>query len=161
RVVSDDGRIGHAEMQMGDVRLQLSDEYHEVGADSPRTLGGTAVALSITVDDCDAVWETAIAAGARGERAPEDQPHGNRMAVLPDPFGHRWSLLQRIEQFALAPYADRSEGTGFAVVGSAQRDQIVDRSSQDGIWPALSYRDAPGAIRFAIDVLGFTERIIV
>jgi PhnB protein len=161
RVVSDDGRIGHAELQMGDVRLQLSDEYHEVGADSPRTLGGTPVALSIYVDDCDAVWEQALAAGARGDRAPEDQPHGNRMAVLVDPFGHRWFLLQPIEQFDLTTYAQRSEGTGFEVVGAAQREQIVDRSSLDGIWPALSYVDAPAAIRFAIDVLGFTERIVV
>ena len=161
RVVADDGRIGHAEVQMGDVRLQLSDEYHEVGADSPRSLGGTAVALSITVEDCDAVWAQALAAGAHGDRPPEDQPHGNRMAVLVDPFGHRWFLLQPLEQFDLATYAERSEGSGFEVVGAGRRDQVVERSSPDGIWPALSCRDAPAAIRFAVDVLGFTERIVV
>src|SRR5947208_1420573 len=74
------------------------------------------VALSLTVDDCDAAWERAIAAGAEGLRPPEDQPHGNRMAVLADPFGHRWFLLQPLEQFDLETYAERSKGTEFKVV---------------------------------------------
>jgi uncharacterized glyoxalase superfamily protein PhnB len=84
------------------------------------------------------------------------------MAVLSDPFGHRWFLLQSLEEFDLATYAARSEGSEFEVVGGAARDTvIVDRSSPDGIWPALNYREASAAVRFCIDVLGFTERMVV
>jgi uncharacterized glyoxalase superfamily protein PhnB len=160
RVVGDDGRIGHAEIRIGDARIQLSDEYPEIEVRSPRTLGGAGVALSLTVDDCDAMWRQAVDAGAEGLRPPEDQSHGNRMAVVRDPFGHRWFLLQPIETFDLATYAERSASTEFDVVagpgGAAAR-----RATLDGVWPALHYRDALGAIRFAVDVLGFEELMVV
>jgi PhnB protein len=116
RVVGDDGRLGHAEIRIGDARIQLSDEYPEMDVRSPRSLGGSGVALSLTVDDCDAAWERAVSAGAEGLRPPEDQPHGNRMAMVRDPFGHRWFLLEPNEAFDLATYAERTESTGFRLV---------------------------------------------
>ena len=166
RVVGDDGRLGHAEVRIGDARIQLSDEYPEMEVRSPRTLGGSGVALSLTVDDCDAMWQRAVDAGAEGLRPPEDQPHGNRMAVVRDPFGHRWFLLQPIETFDLATYAERSASTEFDVIAGAGRDDGVAGAAQaratlDGVWPALHYRDALGAIRFAVDVLGFEDLIVV
>jgi len=161
RVVSDDGRIGHAELRIGDVRLQLSDEHAEIDVVSPRTLGGSGLAISLTVVDCDALWERALAAGAAGERAPEDQPHGNRMAVLRDPFGHRWFLLQPTETFDVDSYAARIEGTGFQVQAPAAVGPLGGRTSLDGIWPAVHYTDAGAAIRFAVQVLGFEELIVV
>jgi PhnB protein len=166
RVVGDDGRLGHAELSIGDARIQLSDEYAEIDVVSPRSLGGSGVALSLTVADCDAMWARAVGAGAEGLRPPEDQPHGNRMAVLRDPFGHRWFLLQPIEAFDLETYAARSESTEFDVVAGpgtadAGPDAAAQRATLDGVWSALHYRDAPGAIRFAIDVLGFQELIVV
>jgi PhnB protein len=161
RVVADDGRLGHAEMHIGAAHIQLSDEYPEIEVRSPRTLGGSGVGLSLTVDDCDAVWQQALDAGAEGLRPPEDQPHGNRMAVLRDPFGHRWFLLQPIEAFDVATYAARSESTGFAVVAGPGASESARRTSLDGVWAALHYRDADAAIRFAIDVLGFEEVLVV
>jgi PhnB protein len=166
RVVGDDGRVGHAELRIGAARIQLSDEYPEIDVRSPRDLGGSTVALSLTVPDCDAVFARAVAAGATEERPPEDQPHGNRMAVVRDPFGHRWNLLQPIEQFDLDTYAERSEGTEFEVISGpgvsarASRDYGV-RVSPDGLWAIVNYEDALAAIRFAVDVLGFREHLVV
>ncbi|HEY8215902.1 MAG TPA: VOC family protein [Acidimicrobiia bacterium] len=158
RVVGDDGKLGHAEMRIGEARIQLSDEYPEIEVRSPRSLGGSGVGLSLTVDDCDAVWQQALDAGAEGLRPPEDQPHGNRMAVLRDPFGHRWFLLQPLEAFDLAAYAERSASTEFDVVAGPGATR---RTALDGVWPALHYRDADAAIRFVVDVLGFEELIVV
>jgi uncharacterized glyoxalase superfamily protein PhnB len=109
RVVGDDGRVGHAELAMGEVTIMLADEYPEIGAVSPATLGGTAVSLYVTVPDCDAVHDRAVAAGATSERAPADQPHGNRTATIRDPFGHRWMLSQPLEPFDLDTYAQRED----------------------------------------------------
>ena len=166
RVVGDDGRIGHAELRIGAARVQLSDEYPEIDVRSPRDLGGSTVALSLTVTDCDAAFARAIAAGGAAERAPEDQPHGNRMAVLRDPFGHRWNLLQPIEQFDLDTYAERTEGSEFHVVSGPGESALASRDygarvSPDGLWAIVNYADALAAIRFAVDVLGFREHLVV
>ena len=166
RVVGDDGRVGHAELRLGAARVELSDEYPEIGVRSPRDLGGSTFALSLTVTDCDAAFARAVDAGATEERPPADQPHGNRMAVLRDPFGHRWNLLQPIEQFDLDTYAERTEGTEFEVVSGpgasalAPRDYGV-RVSPDGLWAIVNYEDALAGIRFAVDVLGFREHLVV
>jgi PhnB protein len=87
-----DGRIGHAEFVIGDTRLMISDEYPEVGAVSPETLGGSSTMFSLYVDDVDAVFSQAVSSGARGLRVPEDQPYGTRMGSILDPWGHRWSI---------------------------------------------------------------------
>jgi uncharacterized glyoxalase superfamily protein PhnB len=92
RIVMDDDRIGHAEFTIGQVTFFISDEYPEIFVPSPRTLGGTPVALHCEVPDVDAAFAQAVAAGATELRAPEDQFHGNRNAVIVDPFGHRWML---------------------------------------------------------------------
>ncbi len=94
RFVGDDGRIGHAEFRVGDAVFYLSDAYPQLGAHSPTDLGGTTVALVMTVDSVDAVFDAAVAAGAEGTRPPEDQPHGARSAWIVDPAGHRWNLTQ-------------------------------------------------------------------
>ena len=107
-----DGRVGHAEFQLGDTRVMLSDEYPEVGAVSPQTLGGSPIMLTLYVDDVDAVYAAALGRGAQGVRAPEDQPYGARMGALLDPWGHRWSVQTMtdgidhpIEGFDLVPPA--------------------------------------------------------
>ncbi|WP_426571281.1 VOC family protein [Aquihabitans sp. McL0605] len=94
---SPDGRVGHAELLLGDSVLMLADEWPEVGNLGPLTVGGSPVQLSIYVDDVDAVYDKAIAGGATSVRAPEDQFYGDRMAGVIDPFGHRWSLGSHIE----------------------------------------------------------------
>lgn len=92
------GRIGHAEVSFDDFPLMLSDEHPDVGAVSPRSLGGSPVLLHLYVDDVDATVARAETLGAQVLRAAEDQPHGDRAANILDPFGHRWMISTRLEQ---------------------------------------------------------------
>lgn len=92
-----DGRVGHAELSLGDALLMLADEWPEVGNLGPKTIGGSPVMLHIYVEDVDAVFAAAIAAGAESLREPEDQFYGDRSASLLDPWGHRWGLATHIE----------------------------------------------------------------
>ncbi|WP_437574554.1 VOC family protein [Sorangium sp. So ce887] len=101
RVTMPDGRIGHAELSIGRARFFLSDEYPELGAVSPETLKGTSASIVVYVEDVDALAAQAAAAGATIERPPQDQPFGDRMAWLRDPYGHRWGLAHRIEDLSL------------------------------------------------------------
>lgn len=86
------GKLGHAELDIGDARLMLADEWPDFGALSPDSIGGTAVTLYLQVEDVDAVVAQAEKAGALVLRAPADQSFGERTATLQDPFGHRWML---------------------------------------------------------------------
>ncbi len=92
RFDGDDGRVGHAELDLGGAILHLADEYPELGFVSPKTIGGTGGGLSLKVADVDSVYAKALAAGAEGQRPPEDQPYGDRSASILDPFGHRWMI---------------------------------------------------------------------
>ncbi|OAI38570.1 hypothetical protein AYO38_09385 [bacterium SCGC AG-212-C10] len=86
-----EGRVGHAEIVIGETTIMLSDEYAEYGAIAPVTLGGTTVALVLEVPDCEAVFQQAIDAGATLDRPMKDEPYG-RGGWLIDPFGHRWNV---------------------------------------------------------------------
>ena len=92
-----DGRIGHAELQLGGGLVMLADEYPDFGAVSPDTIGGSPVALHLSTDDLAADLERAAGAGALVLRAQSDESFGERKAVLQDPFGHRWIVSQTIE----------------------------------------------------------------
>jgi uncharacterized glyoxalase superfamily protein PhnB len=89
-IAMDDGRIGHAEIALGDGVLYLADAYPEIGHTPPRP-GERPVSLMLQVDDADAVRTRAMAAGASGDREPYDG-HGSRTAWIVDPFGHSWGL---------------------------------------------------------------------
>ena len=91
------GKIGHAEIRIGDSIVMLSDEWPEGGHLSPRSLGGTPVSLHVYVDDVDSAFARAIDAGATEERAVQDQFYGDRTGTFLDPFGHRWSLGTHVE----------------------------------------------------------------
>src|SRR5262245_61254386 len=97
RLTMPDGRVGHAEMDFGDTRIMLSDEFPEMNIRGPKAIGGTAVALSLYVANADAVFERAIAAGAKVNRPLQDQFYGDRSGQLEDPFGHIWSIQTRLE----------------------------------------------------------------
>jgi uncharacterized glyoxalase superfamily protein PhnB len=105
RFQGDDGRIGHAEITIGTARVMLSDEFPDIGVHSPRSLGGTSVTLHLEVPDVDYSHERAVRSGATSRREPSDQGHGNRTAVIEDPFGHRWMLSQPID-------TDRADAAG-------------------------------------------------
>lgn len=87
-----DGHIGHAEITIGETTLMISDEWPEGNVFSPKTLGGSATAFVLDVPDCDAVFERALAEGAKLNRPLKDEPYG-RGGWLDDPFGHRWSVM--------------------------------------------------------------------
>jgi PhnB protein len=92
RLAEPSGRVGHAEVVIGDSVLMIADEYPELGFVGPRALGGSPVSLHLRVEDVDAVSMAAEQAGATIERAPEEQFYGARSATLIDPFGHRWTI---------------------------------------------------------------------
>lgn len=89
--VMDDGRIGHAELAVGDSVLMLADEFPEIDMLSPRTRGGPSQSLYLRVTDVDTTVARAVDAGARIERAPADYDYG-RNGVIVDPSGHRWMV---------------------------------------------------------------------
>jgi PhnB protein len=92
-----EGKIGHAEIKIGDSRIMLADEQPNMGYVSPQALGGTPVSLMIYVDDVDTIYKQAIDAGSFELRAVEDQFYGDRSGNLKDPFGHVWTIATHKE----------------------------------------------------------------
>jgi PhnB protein len=92
RMTDDGGRIGHAEIIIGETALYLSDEWSEHRVLSPRTLNGNSVSFVLAVGDCDNAFQRALDAGAKVERPMTDAPYG-RGGWLVDPFGHRWNVM--------------------------------------------------------------------
>ena len=95
-----DGKVMHASLQIGDSRLMLADEFPGMGPKSAETLGGSPVVLNIFVDDVDALWNQAVAAGAQVTMPLANQFWGDRYGQLKDPFGHSWALLSHVENVA-------------------------------------------------------------
>jgi PhnB protein len=91
------GKIGHAELEIGDGLVMLADEHPAMGALAPPTVGGTPVSLHLYVPDVDAVAAKAIAAGATLKRPVENQFYGDRLGTIVDPFGHIWHISTHVE----------------------------------------------------------------
>lgn len=91
------GRIGHAELRIGDSVLMLADEYPEMGFKSPQTLGGTACLTMIYLPDVDACFARALAAGAKQIKPLRDEFYGDRAGTFADPFGHVWTVATHVE----------------------------------------------------------------
>ena len=94
-----DGKIGHAELMIGDSHVMLADESD--GFAGPQTLGGAGVSLMLYVDDVDATFARALAAGASERRAVADQFYGDRNGTLVDPFGHVWTVATHIDDVSV------------------------------------------------------------
>jgi PhnB protein len=109
RLAEPDGRIGHAEIRIGDATIMLSDEYPEMEIVSPQSLGGTPVLIHLYVEDVDALFARAVTAGAIVKRTPADQFYGDRSGTLVDPFGHRWMLATHKEDVSSAEMQKRYE----------------------------------------------------
>jgi len=91
------GVIGHAEVRIGDSIVMLADEFPQMGAVSPKTLGGTPAGLCLYLANVDAAVEKAVQAGCTVERPLQNQFYGDRSATLLDPFGHKWTLATHVE----------------------------------------------------------------
>lgn len=92
------GRVGHAELQLGNIVLMLSDEYPEMNILSPLSIGGSGACMHLHVDNADAWAQRAIDAGATMVMPPTDQFYGERSCKVRDPFGHEWMLGHEIEK---------------------------------------------------------------
>jgi len=92
RLTEPSGRVGHAQLTIGDDSFMLADEYPDFGVRSPRAYGGSPVRLSLRVADVDKVVEQAAAAGAKVVRPVQDQFYGERSGTIEDPFGHLWMV---------------------------------------------------------------------
>lgn len=90
------GKIGHAELQIGDARLMLADESPEAGAYAPKG-DRLAVSFQLYCNDCDAIFKKALEHGAREIRPVKDQFYGDRSGMLMDPFGHTWNISTHVE----------------------------------------------------------------
>jgi PhnB protein len=96
-----EGKVGHAEIKIGDSPIMLADEFPQLGYRSPKTLGGTPVSIMIYVPDVDTVYKQAIAAGATEVKPLQDQFYGDRSGTLTDPFGHVWTIATHKEDVTM------------------------------------------------------------
>lgn len=104
-----DGKIGHAEIKIGDSPIMIADEFPEMGYTGPQTLGGSPVSIMIYVEDVDTVFNQAISAGATVKEAVSDKFYGDRIGTLTDPFGHVWHVSTHKEDVSVEEMQKRAQ----------------------------------------------------
>ena len=109
RMVAPGGKIGHAELQIGDSKIMLGDEWEEAGFRSPLSLGGSPVSVHLYVADADATVQAAVDAGATLREAVSDMFYGDRMGTIVDPFGHVWHVATHVEDLSEEEIQRRGE----------------------------------------------------
>jgi PhnB protein len=97
RLAGPGGKIGHAEIRIGDSPVMLADEHPEMNARSPKSIGGSPISIVLYVEDVDATAARAMAAGAREIRPVANQFYGDRSGGVRDPFGHSWFIATHVE----------------------------------------------------------------
>lgn len=107
-----EGKVGHAEIKIGDSPIMLADESTEMGYKSPTTLGGSPVSIMIYVDDVDTIFKQAITAGGEQQKAVQDQFYGDRSGTLKDPFGHVWHVATHVEDVSPQEMEKRMAASG-------------------------------------------------
>jgi PhnB protein len=115
RMDGPDGRVGHAELQVGDSVVMLADEFPDMGAKGPKAYGGSPVNVMVYVEDVDAVVDKAVGLGAEVTRPVEDQFYGDRLGQIVDPWGHHWSVATHVED--VSPEEMRRRGEEMAAEG--------------------------------------------
>ena len=100
RMEAPGGKIGHAELKIGDSHIMLADEFPGAGNKAPKTLGGTTSGVFLYVTDVDVAYKRAVDAGANPDMPPSDMFWGDRYGKLTDPFGHSWALATHKEDVA-------------------------------------------------------------
>jgi len=108
RMAEPNGRVGHAEVRLGDSRVMLADEHPDMDFRSPGAIGGTPVHLHFYVQDVDAVIKQAVAAGAKLVRPVQDQFYGDRSGSVADPFGHMWHVATHKEDLSMEEIEKRA-----------------------------------------------------
>jgi PhnB protein len=114
RMPTPDGRIGHAELKIGNSPIMIADESPEMGYSGPAALGGTPVSLMIYLEDVDTVFKNAITAGGTELKPLQDQFYGDRSGTLRDPFGHVWTVATHVEDVSEEEMEKRLKALGHA-----------------------------------------------
>jgi PhnB protein len=109
RMADPSGGVAHAEIKIGNSVIMLADEHPAMGYRGPRSLGGSAVSIMLYVDDVDTVFERAVKAGAKSQRAVTNQFYGDRSGTLEDPFGHVWTISTHVEDVSPEEMKRRAE----------------------------------------------------
>jgi PhnB protein len=109
RFPTPDGKIGHAEIKIGDSPIMLADEFPQMGYNSPQSLGGSPVSIMIYVEDVDTIFNQAVAAGATVKEAVSDKFYGDRLGTVTDPFGHIWHVATHKEDVSLEEMEKRAK----------------------------------------------------
>ncbi len=104
-------KIGHAELQIGDTRIMLNDEFPDHDNLGPKARGGTSTGLLIYTEDVDSAFQKAIEAGGTQTMPVEDQFWGDRMGGLTDPFGHKWSIATHVEDVPPEQFEERMKAS--------------------------------------------------
>jgi PhnB protein len=118
RMNAPDGRIGHAELKIGESHLMLSDPFPESSTKPPTELGGTSVSIFMYVEDVDAVVQKAVDQGATVTMEVEDQFWGDRFGSITDPFGHNWSIATHIEDLTPEEIEERGKAAMAAMTSA-------------------------------------------
>ena len=114
RMADPDGKVRHAEIKIGNSPIMLADEFPEMGARSPQSFGGSPVSFYLYVEDVDAVFSQAVAAGAKVLAPVEDQFYGDRRGAVTDPFGHVWYIATHKEDVSPEEMRKRAAALGRA-----------------------------------------------
>ena len=110
RVPTKEGGVMHAEVQIGDSRIMMADEAPQMDAFGPEHHNGSPVSLMIYTENCDAMYQQALRCGAKSLREPSDQPYGDRVAGVLDPFGYKWWIATHIKDVRLEDMHNWDEG---------------------------------------------------
>jgi PhnB protein len=108
RMAGPDGKIGHAELEIGDSLIMLADEHPDMGVLGPKKVGGSPMTIHVYVEDADEVFQRAIEGGGKEIRAVQDQFYGDRSGQFEDPFGHRWNVATHVEDVPADEMAKRA-----------------------------------------------------
>src|SRR5205814_5489469 len=119
RFPTPDGKIGHAEIKIGDSPIMLADEYPQMGYKGPETIGDSPVSLMLYVEDVDTVFNRAVEEGATVKEADQDKFYGDRTGTVVDPFGHRWHLASHTEDVPLEEMQKRMKALTETAAGGA------------------------------------------
>ena len=163
RLSEPDGRIGHAELQIGNAVIMISDEYPDYDTVSPTTIGGSPVKLHLDVPDVDAFAERAIKAGATLVRPIADQFYGDRSGQIKDPFGYTWiiathqrdvsveEMQQEVEKFAHERDAKKSDESAYI------KEPQMRRDNRHAVTPYITVRQPGELIDFVTEAFGGIE----
>jgi PhnB protein len=120
RFPAPEGKIGHAEIKVGDSPIMLADAYPDMGYKGPKSLGGSPVSLMIYVENVDTVFNQAVQAGATVKEAVSDKFYGDRIGSLIDPFGHVWHVSTHKEDVSFEEMERRAKAASAGSSGAGQ-----------------------------------------